>query len=374
MAQAAISDPRLLRGLEKQMALRRSRIAAGGQRLGWKAAFGAPAAQAKFGITAPAPGFLLRENLVASGSTVSLKGWTKPIAEPEIAVHMGRDLAPGAGEAEIRAAIAGLGPAIELVDLSFAADDIETVLAANIFQRNVVLGPRDDSRAGARLDGLAGIVARHGAAAERVTAMEAITGPIIATVGHLASVLGQLGERLQAGDVDHRRLGGAAGGDRAGTCHVRVRAGAGRQGRGALHPRLSPKLRTATPDASPLPWWRHRRRANSKPSQGGIQRHADQAKPVGHRAGHCARRHRPHRCAICRHSAVLSEPARQDRGAVLGGQPDRHSRSRLRRRARQTLEERGHHREPPGPRRHGQRGKGDSPTATRCCSCPTGMR
>ena len=43
----------------------------------------------KFAIKAPLIGFLTDQALVATGATVSLAGWSKPVAEPEIAVYMG---------------------------------------------------------------------------------------------------------------------------------------------------------------------------------------------------------------------------------------------------------------------------------------------
>ena len=67
-------------------------------------------------------GYTLRSALVQSGEIVSLKGWVKPVAEAEIAVHIGRDLDGEADDATVRAAIAALGPAIELIDVPSPAD------------------------------------------------------------------------------------------------------------------------------------------------------------------------------------------------------------------------------------------------------------
>ena len=56
-------------------------------------------------------------SVLLGAGMVSLAGWHKPVAEPEIAVHMGRDLPGAAGRATAIAAIAALGPAIELAGL-----------------------------------------------------------------------------------------------------------------------------------------------------------------------------------------------------------------------------------------------------------------
>src|SRR3954465_6364778 len=108
----AWDDPRIARGMERQLAVRRARIAAGEKPIGWKVGLGAPAAMERLKIKAPLVGFMMENSIVANGATVALAGWAKPVAEPEVAVHMGKDLAGGADRAAAIAAIAGLGPAI----------------------------------------------------------------------------------------------------------------------------------------------------------------------------------------------------------------------------------------------------------------------
>jgi 2-keto-4-pentenoate hydratase len=71
----------------------------------------------------------------------------------------------------------------------------------NIFQRHVVLGPRDASRAGGNTAGLTGRVLRRGKEAARTTDPEAATGKLVDTVRHVADLLGAFGERLSAGDI-----------------------------------------------------------------------------------------------------------------------------------------------------------------------------
>jgi 2-keto-4-pentenoate hydratase len=194
-------DPRIKRGMTAQLARRRALIAAGEAPLGWKVGFGSPPAMEKFKISAPLVGFLMKRGLVSSGGTASLKGWVKPVAEPEIAVHIGADLAPGGDLAAAAAAIAALSPAIELADADLPFEDPEAIVANNIFQRHVVLGPRDASRAGGNTAGLTGRVMRRGAETARTTDPEAATGKLVDTVRHVADLLGAFGERLRAGDI-----------------------------------------------------------------------------------------------------------------------------------------------------------------------------
>jgi 2-keto-4-pentenoate hydratase len=76
--------PLIKKGMSAQLAKRRARIAAGEKSLGWKVGLGAPATMQKMGLTAPVVGYLMQRALLLSGSTASLKGYTKPVAEPEI--------------------------------------------------------------------------------------------------------------------------------------------------------------------------------------------------------------------------------------------------------------------------------------------------
>ena len=96
-------DPRIQRGMKEQLAKRRACIAAGEAPLGWKVGFGAPAMMEKLKITAPLVGFLMQRALIPSGGSASLRGWAKPVAEPEIAAHIGRDV-PGGGDRDAAAA------------------------------------------------------------------------------------------------------------------------------------------------------------------------------------------------------------------------------------------------------------------------------
>jgi 2-keto-4-pentenoate hydratase len=197
----AWDDPRIARGMERQLAVRRARIAAGEKPIGWKVGLGSPPAMERLKIKAPLVGFMMERSLIPNGSTVSFAGWTQPVAEPEIAVHMGADLAGGADRAATIAAIGGIGPAIELVDLNPPPEDVEVALAGNIFHRHVILGAADTARGGAKLDGLAGHVFRRGVLAVHQDDVQQLVGEVVGIVGHVAGTLAAYGEKLRAGDV-----------------------------------------------------------------------------------------------------------------------------------------------------------------------------
>jgi 2-keto-4-pentenoate hydratase len=100
----------------------------------------------------------------------------------------------------VRAAIGAIGPAIELADLDSPMDDLEGLLARDIWQRHVILGPKDTARAGAKLEGLTGKLVRNGRDAPVPADLESATGKILDTVRHVADVTAALGEGLRAGE------------------------------------------------------------------------------------------------------------------------------------------------------------------------------
>jgi 2-keto-4-pentenoate hydratase len=197
----AWDDPRIARGMERQLGERRARIAAGEKPLGWKVGLGAPPAMERLKIKAPLVGYMMQKSLLPNRVTVPVGSWHKPVAEPEVAVYMGKDLAGGADRATVAASIAALGPAIELADLNPPPDDVEVTLSGNIFHRHVILGPQDRSRAGAKLEGLVGHVFRRTALAAKQDKIESLIGEMIGIVQHVAGTLAAYGERLSAGSV-----------------------------------------------------------------------------------------------------------------------------------------------------------------------------
>lgn len=194
-------DPRVARGMRAQLELRRRRLDGGDAALGWKVGFAAPEMLKRLDIAGPLVGFLTRNARIQSGASLPLSGWTKPAAEPEIAVHIGRDVCAGADRAAAKAAIAGISPAIEIVDLTEPPADPERILAGNIYQRHVVLADTIPARAGGAADGLVCRVIRRGREFARTSDPQANTGEWIDIVRHVADVLAAFGERLRGGEI-----------------------------------------------------------------------------------------------------------------------------------------------------------------------------
>jgi 2-keto-4-pentenoate hydratase len=192
------SDPRVARGMEAQLAERRRRLDAGERPLGWKVGFGSADAMARLGIDAPLVGFMTDRSLVAPGTVVSLRDWVSPALEPEVAVRVGADLAGGDGREVAGGAIGAVAPAFELVDIDPPPEDVEAILAGNIFHRGVALGPT------ATLPGFDELDARVKLADGSEVSIEdpqESTGHLVDIVRHVADLLADLGEGLRAGEI-----------------------------------------------------------------------------------------------------------------------------------------------------------------------------
>ena len=116
-AASAASAAAVTRGMRAQLSRRADDLAGGAAPVGWKIGFNTPAIQEHFGLTEAVVGYLTDTRVSPDGATVSLAGWVGPDG-----------------------AVAGLAPALELVDLAISFDDIEPVLADNICHRGVIFG------------------------------------------------------------------------------------------------------------------------------------------------------------------------------------------------------------------------------------------
>jgi 2-keto-4-pentenoate hydratase len=188
-------DPRVRRGMERQLAARQRMVAEGARPIGWKLGLGTAAAMEQHGTSAPVVGHLTDRGLREAGGDVAIGAWGKPAAEPEIAVHVARDVPPDGERDAVAAAIGGLGVAIELVDLG--GGELEDILAGDIFHRHVVLGPPST---GIPLDDLRGAIVL-GDEGRYVADPLALVGDPVAALAHLATHLAAFGETVRAGEV-----------------------------------------------------------------------------------------------------------------------------------------------------------------------------
>jgi 2-keto-4-pentenoate hydratase len=157
---------------------RRELLAQSAEPLGWKVGFNITAAQEKLGIDAPLAGFLTTDGLLDDGAEFPLDEGPV-VVESEVAVELGDDART----------IVALLPALEVADTPDLDQDIETILAGNIFHRAVAFGPR----AHAREPGAARILV-NGDVEHEVAPAE--------TVAHLEDMVEAVRRRLLAADED----------------------------------------------------------------------------------------------------------------------------------------------------------------------------
>jgi 2-keto-4-pentenoate hydratase len=161
---------------------RREILSQGAEPIGWKIGFNLPEFQRKLGIDAPLAGYLTTDGLLDDGAEVSLDG--PVLVESEVAVELGDDARQ----------VVALLPALELADQPDLEQDVETILAGNIFHRAVAFGPRAETRSPGAARILVNGEEQHSVPAERAGAR------LEEMVEAVARRLAAAGEELRPGE------------------------------------------------------------------------------------------------------------------------------------------------------------------------------
>jgi 2-keto-4-pentenoate hydratase len=186
-----------------QFALMRRRAQRGDRRIGYKTAYTSVAMQQAFGMSGPAIGTLMQSLLTKEEAAITLSRDGRTNIEPEIAVLLKRDLAgPGVTVQDAVRAIDGYLPAIEVAPPAVGGRQRSRQMGTAVHKSNgnVLLGgiistPRTLDL---RLEGA--VVTINGKACGSGTAVEVLGDPLNAVV-HVANLLGQYGEKLEAGMI-----------------------------------------------------------------------------------------------------------------------------------------------------------------------------
>jgi 2-keto-4-pentenoate hydratase len=178
-------DERIAKGMNTQLDGWRDALAAPGvERVGWKVGLNAPPVMEALGIDRPVIGWIASGTALDPPGDVPTAGTTKLGAEPELAITVGAD-----------GTVAGLGPAIELVDVDQPFEDLAAILAADIFHHGVLFGPVSEPRP---LDGITARVERDGAPEAELDLAQKVDPE--ETVALVRGRLEELGETLEPGD------------------------------------------------------------------------------------------------------------------------------------------------------------------------------
>jgi 2-keto-4-pentenoate hydratase len=190
-------DPRVVAGLTVQLARRADLLADGAEPVGWKVGFNMPAVQRAFGISSPISGFLTSATVVSARDSHSLAGTSQPMAEPEVAIHIGAELVGDCDPATAEAAIIALGPAIEVADVDSSLTDLTEIVATNVFHRAVLFGR---PVAGVPITDVVAHVTLNGKPFGDANPLDANLDPV-GVVRLIARTIGAGGERLRPGDA-----------------------------------------------------------------------------------------------------------------------------------------------------------------------------
>jgi 2-keto-4-pentenoate hydratase len=195
------ADERLDVGMAAQRTLVDEAVRRGAVPRGWKAGLGTTAARAALGTDAPLVGHLLDTTWCAPGSSISLEGWSAPIAEAELALRIGEDVPAGVAPEEAIDHVDALAPAIELVDLDPPPTDVARILAGNLFHRAWSTGAFRPLHNVTDLRTSRARVRSMGLDLEVVTDVEAATGSARDVVAEVFRIATRYGRGLVRGDV-----------------------------------------------------------------------------------------------------------------------------------------------------------------------------
>jgi 2-keto-4-pentenoate hydratase len=179
------------------------RIAAGGRVIGRKVGLTSRPMQDLLGVTEPDYGVLLDHMVVEDADEIPLSRLVQPRVEAEMAFVMERDLTgPGVTTANALASIAGVLPAVEVVDSRVVDWRIKLVdtVADNASSGLIVMGGslRKVVDLDLRLIGV--VVTRRGELLDTGAGAAALGNPA-RCVAWLANKLGEFGTSLRAGDI-----------------------------------------------------------------------------------------------------------------------------------------------------------------------------
>lgn len=193
MTPSIVENPRQLQG--RLLRDWRALMDAGRPRLGWKIGFNDPRAQRVYGIPRAMVGFMTGESLGVAREEFAPHELA--VVEPEIALHLGRDVEPGEAPERAAAAVIHASPALEVLRMDQPRRTLEEVVGHNFFHKGVCLGMRgaaEAAHAGSVRITTGGQVMHEVAHARALPRF----GEIVALV---ADTLGEHNERLLAGDV-----------------------------------------------------------------------------------------------------------------------------------------------------------------------------
>lgn len=194
------SPIKIQRGMHRQLMSWHESGAHRQHRLGWKIGFNMATDQQRLGLPSAMIGFLTGERRLTPGGCHPPSPRATLLVEPEVALLIGTELPAGATAAQANAAIEAYSAALELVDTARSVDDdIEAILAGNLFHEAVVLAEQRLSPADYSREQL-GLSLRINRREVRTLEPQRVPEDFSALIITVANILAAHGEQLQKGD------------------------------------------------------------------------------------------------------------------------------------------------------------------------------
>jgi 2-keto-4-pentenoate hydratase len=127
-------------GTTAQLAALREALAGGMPRRGWKVGINVPEVLASLGLRHPGVGWLDGHRSYASGDVVPATSGARLHVEPELALRVRSRISPAMSAREALSQVAGVAPALELVDYAKPGETLDAVVAHSMFHAGLVVG------------------------------------------------------------------------------------------------------------------------------------------------------------------------------------------------------------------------------------------
>ncbi len=183
-----------------QAALLGRRYARGEKRVGIKMGFTSRAKMVQMGVDEMIWGRLTDNMMIEDGGTINFSAYVHPRVEPEIAFVLKAPLAAKVTPAAALAAVAGVAPALEIIDSRYKnfKFSVTDVVADNSSSSSFVVGPWSGPQV--NLSNL-GMILEIDGEARQIGSSAAILGHPLRSLVAAARLAHTAGEPLQAGDV-----------------------------------------------------------------------------------------------------------------------------------------------------------------------------
>jgi 2-oxo-3-hexenedioate decarboxylase len=184
-----------------QLSRLHARLVQGMPRRGWKVGINVPEVQKQLGLSHALIGWLDGDQVLGDGALITPTARQLLHAEPELCLRLGANVEPGCDTAEAQAAIAGVAPALEIVDYQKPRGSLDEIVSHSMFHHASVLGAFSPLSEASSLDIAAGVRFSVGEREAEPARADLVPASAARLVLQVATLLSAAGEQLLAGDL-----------------------------------------------------------------------------------------------------------------------------------------------------------------------------